>query len=191
MQPPQDRSRPNQRIGPVTDPSPDAAELLDALGEFSGGEPFNVFKALANHPPAARRTLALANHLLLEGTLDERLREIVILRVAANTASRYEWGQHDVMARPAGLDGDEIADLARPTPVAGWSDDERNLIRTVDELCDDDCVGDATWAALAARWPEAEQIELLLLVGFYRMLAGLLNSAGVEPDPGLPGWPEG
>ena len=191
MQPPRERRRPGRRIGPVTEPSPEAAELLDTLAAFSDGEPFNVFKALAHDPTGARRAVALGNRLLLEGSLDARLREIVILRVAANTASRYEWGQHDVMARSAGLDGEEVADLALPEPRGAWTDDERHLLRAVDELCDDDCVGDATWAALAERWSEPELVELLLLVGFYRMLAGFLNSAGVEADPGLPGWPEG
>jgi hypothetical protein len=28
-----------------------------------------------------------------------------------------------------------------------------------------------------------------MLIGFYRMLAGVLNAAGIQPEPGVPGWP--
>jgi alkylhydroperoxidase family enzyme len=60
-----------------------------------------------------------------------------------------------------------------------------------DELCEDDCVGDDTFAALAERWNEAELVELIVCAGFYRMVSGLLNSFGVPLDDGVPGWPEG
>ena len=28
-----------------------------------------------------------------------------------------------------------------------------------------------------------------MLVGFYRMLAGVLNAVRIQPEPGAPGWP--
>jgi 4-carboxymuconolactone decarboxylase len=53
----------------------------------------------------------------------------------------------------------------------------------------DDCASDATFAALRRRWNDAELVELVALVGFYRMVSGLLNTLGVAPEDGLPGWP--
>jgi acyl-CoA reductase-like NAD-dependent aldehyde dehydrogenase len=63
------------------------------------------------------------------------------------------------------------------------------LIAMADELAADDCVTDATWAVLAARWGAAELVELLVVAGFYRLVSGFLNSAGVQLDPGVPGFP--
>jgi hypothetical protein len=50
----------------------------------------------------------------------------------------------------------------------------------------DDCVSDETWSALAATRGEVELIELLALIGFYRMNASMLNSLGVQPEPWSP-----
>jgi hypothetical protein len=58
-----------------------------------------------------------------------------------------------------------------------------------DDLSTDDCVSDATWAALSTRWSEAELVELLVVAGFYRLVSGFLNSAGVQLDDGVPGFP--
>jgi hypothetical protein len=43
--------------------------------------------------------------------------------------------------------------------------------------------------ALTTRWSEAELVELLVLAGFYRLVSGFLNSAGVQLDDGIPGFP--
>ena len=58
-----------------------------------------------------------------------------------------------------------------------------------DDLCQEDCVSDATWAELAKTWTDAQLVELVVCAGFYRMVSGFLNSAGVQLDEGVPGWP--
>jgi hypothetical protein len=52
-------------------------------------------------------------------------------------------------------------------------------------------VSDATWQRLATRWSDEELLELLVLAGYYRLVSGLLNSAGVALEPDTPGWPSG
>jgi hypothetical protein len=60
----------------------------------------------------------------------------------------------------------------------------------VDELCTDDVVTEATWQEIAASWSEQQLLELLVLIGFYRLVSGTLNSVGIALEPGTPGWPE-
>jgi alkylhydroperoxidase family enzyme len=122
--------------------------------------------------------------------LPPREREIVILRVGWRCQSEYEFGQHTIIGRDAGLTDDEIAALAEVGAVE-WSARERALIAMCDELCRDDVVGDATWEALRQSWDEAHLLELLVLAGYYRLVSGMLNSAGVPLEPGTPGWPAG
>jgi hypothetical protein len=52
----------------------------------------------------------------------------------------------------------------------------------------DNSVSDTTWAALCATRDDQQVIEVLVLIGFYRMNAGILNSLGAQPDPGMPSF---
>jgi alkylhydroperoxidase family enzyme len=152
------------------------------------GRPLNIFRTLGHHPDLLRAFTRFGNVLLNHGTLPARSRELVVLRVGWRGGSPYEFGQHTLIGRAVGVTDDEVRRLAAPG-YDGWSDDDATLLRLADELCADDRVGDATWAALAARWSRAELLELLVLAGYYRLVCGLLNSTGVQLEPGTPGWP--
>jgi alkylhydroperoxidase family enzyme len=175
------------RIQPVTDPTPEQAEEL-AKGFTIDGKTLNIFGTLAHHPRLMRRFSVLGGAFLQGGLLPEREREIVILRVGYRCASQYEFGQHTLIGRQAGLTDDEIEALGG-AGEREWSAEDRALIDFADELCATNDVSDERWAPLAARWNEAELLELVLLAGFYRMVSGFLNTIRVELDPGVPGLP--
>jgi 4-carboxymuconolactone decarboxylase len=63
------------------------------------------------------------------------------------------------------------------------------LLRAADELVADHRLSDLTWSALSERYDDQQMIELTLLVGNYAMVAGMLNSIGVEREPGVAGFP--
>ncbi len=183
--------RPAQaRIEPVIDAGDDGrlAELL-ASTILRDGAPLNIFGTLAHHPRLLDRFNRFGGFLLNRGLVPPRERELVILRVGANARSEYEFGQHTLMGRAAGLSDHEIAALATAPSAHPWSPGDLDLIAMADELCADDCVGEATFAALAERWDTDQLIELIVVAGFYRLVSGFLNSFGVESDPGVPGWP--
>ena len=177
------------RLEPVEDPTPEQAELLEPYRTFSGGEPFNIFRTLAHHPKLFKRSMVLATGLLVKGALPPRIREIAILRVAWRSGSVYEWGQHVRIGLDSGLTQEEIDRLATDAADAGWSDAERLTVTVADELCLTVDLTDATWDAAVETWGEQDLMELIFLVGNYRMLAGFLNAARVELDDGLGGFP--
>jgi len=187
------------RFTPVTDtPNPPRIPPIDPDTELPGlppgqpglrdGRPLNIFLTLGHHPGLLQAFTRFGNVLLNRGTLPARERELVILRVGWRAGSPYEFGQHTLLGRAAGVTDDEIRRLTRPG-LDGWPDGDAALLAMVDELCADDRVGDATWAALTGRWSDAEILELLVLAGYYRLVSGLLNSTGVQLEPGTPGWP--
>lgn len=178
------------RLLPVTDPTPEQREVLERAGTRPGGRPLNIFGTMVHNRRVAVRVVRLGGAFLGKGTLPEREREVVILRVGHRASAAYEFGQHVIIGRRVGLTDDEIAALASDDSGHSWSDDDRALIAMVDELCADDCVGDATWKALAERWSEEQLVELLFLAGYYRMISGFLNSAGVALDEGVSGFPD-
>jgi 4-carboxymuconolactone decarboxylase len=180
--------RPTQpRILPVAKDSP----LITERFADRPGSVLNVSRTIANNSGVFGPWSGLARYLALEGLLPPRERELVILRVGWRARSIYEFGQHTLFGREAGLMETEIAAVAGDIRNGPWNDDEMALLEMVDELVDDDCVGDVTWGRLTQRWNPAELVELVLLIGFYRMVSSSLNSFGVELEEGVPGWPEG
>jgi len=177
------------RIEPLP-PEDTTAGQTTVGSDRNAGRPLNIFLTLAKNPPLFDVCTRFGSHLLFKGGLPAREREIVILRVGWNAQSEYEFGQHTVIGKQAGLTDDEIGRLAQ-AGIAGWDDDDAALLRLADELCEKDIVSDSTWKALTSRWDEPQLLELLMLAGYYRLVSGVLNSAGVALEPTTPGWPEG
>jgi 4-carboxymuconolactone decarboxylase len=184
--------RPAQpRIEPIDLDHVTDDELRDTLaGALTrDGRPLNIFGVLGHHPKLLKRFNLLGGFILNKGLIPERERELVILRVGWNARAVYEFGQHTVIGKRCGLSDDEIAALTKSPYEHEWSADDRALIALADDLDADDCVSDGTWMALTERWSDAELVELLVVAGFYRLVSGFLNSAGVQLDDGVPGFP--
>jgi len=176
------------RIPPLTHPSPEVAEILAKTPGDPGGTPLNIFGTLAHHPRLLKRFNVLGGLFLSRGVLPARERELVILRTGWRTNCEYEFGQHVLIGRRAGLTDEEIRRVT--DDGAGWPAGDALLIRLSDELHETRDVSDELWAALSARWDTEALLELVALAGFYGMVAGLLNAARVQRDPGVPGWPD-
>jgi 4-carboxymuconolactone decarboxylase len=173
------------RVPPLADGelSAEQEELLAALGE---NRRLHIFRTLVRHPRLYRRWSPFGGQLLQRGLLAERDRELVILRTAWRCACAYEWGQHVAIAGRAGLSADDIRRVARGPSAPGWSPDDAALLAAVDQLQDNHRISDETWKRLAQRLGDGELIELTMLAGHYALLAGALNSLGVQPEQPLP-----
>lgn len=156
---------------------------------FTLDPPLNIFATLAHNRPLSKAFRQLGSHLLLGGVLPAREREIVILRTGWRCGSEYEFGQHHTIGVSVGLTPQEVERLA-DAGIGEWDENDRALVALADELCTDDFVSEDTWRALAKRWSDSELLELLVLAGFYRMVSGMLNSAGVALEPQTPRWPD-
>jgi AhpD family alkylhydroperoxidase len=152
------------------------------IGVVTRGRPPHIFTTLGRHRGLFRRWLWFAAALMPGGKLPREETELVILRVAHNTGSEYEWAQHERMARRAGLSDEEIGRVRQGPDAAGWSKRRALLLWAADELHAGDRIGDELWAQLAQRLDEVLLIELCMLIGHYEMLAMTLNSLQVEPD---------
>jgi AhpD family alkylhydroperoxidase len=179
------------RIPPVLAPTPEQQELLAKTIRNEDGSTLGLFSTLLHHPLLLRRVTALGDTFLGSGSLPPRERELAILRVAAREGSAYEWGHHVRLGREAGVREDELAALARvlDAPHAAWSRGDREVLGFVDELLTAGEVSDTTWDALLQRYTKPQLLELTAMIGFYRMLAGVLRVAGVAADAGLPAPP--
>ena len=179
------------RIPPL-DPSEWDEETREIVGRtrgVGGGAVLQIFSTLARHPKLLKRWTVFGNHVLAKSTLPARERELAILRVAWLCRAEYEWAQHVAIARRAGVTDGEMRRVIEGAEAAGWSAADAVLLRAVDELHADSFVGEATWKALAERFGERELIDLIFCVGQYHLVAMVLNTLGVQLDPGLEGSP--
>jgi alkylhydroperoxidase family enzyme len=99
--------------------------------------------------------------------------------------AEYEWEQHVVLGRDAGLSDDDIARIAEGPDAPGWSAFDAAMLRAVDELVRDAMIADATWGVLAESLDRQQLMDLVFTVGQYNLVSMALNSFGVQPEPGL------
>ena len=176
------------RIAPLA-PDERDAQARELLGDAGapGSPASNIFTTLVRHPGLFRKWLPFGGKLLA-GKLSGRDRELLILRTGWRCRSEYEWGQHVLIGKAAGLTDEEVGRIKGGADAPGWDPFDAALLRAADELHDDCCVSDATWAVLASRYDERQLIEVPMLVGQYHLVAFTLNSLGVQRDPGVPGF---
>lgn len=140
-----------------------------------------VFVLFVRHRRLFWAWLAFAAQLMPFGSLPARDREKLILRTAWLTRCRYEWGQHVEIGLRSGLTD---ADIVAVTGEAGAAPTARDrlLLAACDELNAGVTLDEATLAALRGEFDARGITELVVLVGHYRMLAGLLNTASLPLD---------
>lgn len=154
------------------------------------GEVVNVLATLARYPKLLRAWGPFGGHILGDSSLPPREREILILRIGWLCRSAYEFGQHTLIGKAAGLEDAEIRRITEGPDAPGWSDADALLLRAVDELHGDAFISDATWNALVERYDESQLMDIVFTVGQYNLVSMALNSFGVQLDGGVPGFPD-
>lgn len=173
---------------PIRTPADDPrlAEVFSKGLTGPDGTVLNIFGTLGNHPDLLRRWMVFATHVLSKSTLSARDRELLILRTGWNCRSRYEFGQHVLIALRCDISADEIEAVKSGPDHPSWSTFDAALLRAADELHDRSSLTDATWAALSSRYSTEQLMDAVAAVGAYHLVAMFLNSFRVELDDGVP-----
>jgi 4-carboxymuconolactone decarboxylase len=141
-------------------------EMVAADGTLLG-----PFDGWLREPRSGTATGLLGRALKSEAVLPARVREIVVLLVAAHERSAFEWYAHAPAAREAGWP-DDVLDAVRRGEVPAPDDPaERTACTAAAELLRTGDLADGTWAGLLAAHGTAAAVELVTLVGYYRMIA--------------------
>lgn len=161
---------------------PLARIVAGIAGRVSESGPPNVFTTLGRHPRLFRGWLRYSAHLMPFGELPRRDTELVILRVAWQRRSAYEWHQHVPIALRIGLTADEVAGVVDDPPSSGFTERQRTLVAVSDEMLAGRPLSDDTWSAVQASLSDRETIELCLLVGHYQGLASAIGALGIQVE---------
>jgi alkylhydroperoxidase family enzyme len=156
--------------------------LVNKVGKL---EASNLFLMLMQNFRLFCSWLMFAKNIMPYGELDRRDTELIILRVAWNCRSRYEWGQHVDIGIRAGVSAEDIARVPQGAEAIGWEQRLRILMKACDEFHFDRMIAEDTWQELEEHYSPRLLIEVLMLIGHYEMLAGILNSTGLPLDTHL------
>jgi 4-carboxymuconolactone decarboxylase len=156
---------------------------------YKKGGFYNLAGTLARYPEASRRLGQVSAHVLgPTSTLSARDRELLILRTAWLCQAEYEWAQHRLIARKAGMTDEEIDRCGEGSDASGWTATEASLLRAAEDLHTDQKISDANWAALAGTYNDQQMMDIVFAVGQYTLFAMAMNSFGVPLDEGLQGF---
>ena len=158
--------------------SPQTREMLAALPQN------NVFRALAHADAAFPPLMELTASLWNDAVLDQRQRELEILRTARLVDSAYEWMHHIEVARMVGVTEEELnaIDVGR-LELASFAEPDRLLLEAVPYILDHRRSEDHVFDALRQHFSLRELVELHLVVGLYATIAGVVIDFDVELEP--------
>jgi alkylhydroperoxidase family enzyme len=159
-----------------------AAGVPAQLSELS------IFRVLLRRERLAKATSDLLLSLLFGGSLDARLRELVIMRIGWRTGSVYEWTQHWRVAVDLGVPESDLL-AVREHDVSSLGPIEQAVVRATDEALDGRRVSDATMASLRAELDDDAVLELVAAIGTWSMISTVLRSLDVPLEDGVSPWP--
>jgi alkylhydroperoxidase family enzyme len=167
---------------PYVDPATAPEEVRDLLDRLP--VKLNIFRMMAHATTDFRPLVGLGSSILGRQKLSPKLRELTILRVGALSPARYEWVQHVPIAQAVGATAAQIAALERGD-ISGDTFDptERAVLRFATEVLRDVRASDAAFAELARHLSPQEIVELIVTVGYYMLIARLLETTAVDLDP--------
>jgi 4-carboxymuconolactone decarboxylase len=164
-------------------PFVDESQASDKTREILGNTPrkLNVARMIANASDAVFQNFSrLGNSLMTRGKLNSKLREIAILRNARVCHSLYEYTQHVPIAKSVGVSDDELAAIDNWEGAKCFTEVERLVLRFTDEIARNVKGGKATLEALRKHLGAGEIVELIMAVGFWGMVARVLETTEVE-----------
>jgi len=186
-------------IKPLLPPDWDAA-VHDAVSAFPSGRDFvlsawnsgergirgmNGLGVLLRYPALAKAFLTFNNHVATGSTLSRRIRELLILRISWLRRAEYEFIQHVVLGRRAGLTDAEIERVKLAPDAQGWDSVDADLLRAVDELNEHACIQSETRERLSAHFNADQLLDIVFTVGCYDLLAMVFKTFEVELEPGV------
>ena len=151
----------------------------------------NVFRVLLHQPRLARNVNDLLLTLIFRSKLDDRLRELVIMRIGWATGSDYEWTQHWRVAREQFQMNDEDLLAVRDRRKSDrFGPAEKAVLAATDETLESGAISAATFEECRKHvGGDEELVELTASIGCWRMISQLLRSIEVPLEAGVKSWP--
>lgn len=158
--------------------------IMDTRGYVGG-----PFGPLLNSPEVGGRVARLGTYVRYENTLPGDVRELAIITTARAFDCAFEWAAHEPIAREEGVSAETVEHVASRAPLSTFSDADALVVRYARELLNDHRIADETFDAAKSRFGVQGVTDLTATIGFYSLIACVLNAFEVTPDPDAPALP--
>ncbi len=165
--------------------TPEQRKVAEVISAGPRGEVRGPYIALLHHPALAQHLQSLGEQLRWKSTLPQNLVELAVLVTARRWTCQHEWLVHEQLARKAGLDG-AIIEAIRMHREPKAEGDEALVYYFCRDAHDTGRVSDEAFEAVKARFGLEGAIELLVLSGYYTLMAMVLNTAGLPLAGNVP-----
>lgn len=163
--------------------TPDIAALSAKIRGARGGQLHDFYRALLHTPGLASSWFDFNNAVRFQTGIDDRVRELAIMRVAALTGCDYVWKVHQAQyAAPAGVTPREVEALRDWSRSDVFAAREGALLAYVDAMTRDVAVPDAVFGKLREHFSEREIVDVTVLIAAYNMHTRVLMALGISPD---------
>jgi 4-carboxymuconolactone decarboxylase len=170
---------------PLDTLTPEARAVYDRIAARRGAIR-GPFAPLMHHPMLAEPVAAVGEYLRFGSTLPGDVRELAILLTARSVSQPFEWVMHAPIALAAGLPP-EVVDAVRDGRDPGALPPRYAApARAVQHVLRFESIPGALQEALQAELGVAGVIELVVLAGYYRLIAGVLFAFDVPLPEGQP-----
>lgn len=159
-------------------------EAADAMIAGPRGFLTGSYQPILRSPGLMRPLDQVGEYVRFKCKLDLRINEMAAVMAARHWTQQYEWEAHCRWGRKFGVRQsiiDAVAEGRRPDQMAR---DEAVVYDFFTELFANNSVSDPTYARAVAEFGERGVIDLLGVVGYYTMLAMVMNVARTPAQHG-------
>jgi 4-carboxymuconolactone decarboxylase len=157
-------------------------QLIAKRGRIDG-----MYRSLLNHPELTRQVSDLGTFLRFgSGALPDALRELLILWVARELGAAYEWVKHEPVARKSGVSTAVIEAIRTHHEPTGLEDLQQAALAAAQCVLNRHSIPQVVQDELAAALGLQGVLELVVLCGFYEMIAGVIFAFDVPLPEGAP-----
>jgi 4-carboxymuconolactone decarboxylase len=156
-----------------------ADELYAEIGRM-GRPVLNLYRVLANQPPALAAFLEMSRYVRSGSALEPGLRELEILATAHELGQEYEVAHHTAAAARVGLPQAKVKAVAPGGSLETLSLRERCAVEFARQVARTRTCDDAMYERLAALFSAEEIIDLVVTTAWYHLCAVILGTIRVE-----------
>jgi 4-carboxymuconolactone decarboxylase len=163
-------------------------EQRQAVAEFKAARKADIngpFVPLLRSPEVMTRARQMGDYLRFKSVLPARLSEFVILITSREWTQQFEWNTHYRIALDAGVKPEVASALAEGRRPPQMNEEEQILYDLCFELERNRSVSDATYARAVSRFGEQGVIDAVGIVGYYTMLAMVMNTTRTPLPSGV------
>ncbi|MCE7059355.1 carboxymuconolactone decarboxylase family protein [Dyadobacter sp. CY343] len=166
---------------------PEFTKLPELVRQKFEGLPtkVNFFRMLGYSPGAFVEVIDLTNAIFKNLTISDYHKELLVLLVGARTGCDYEWEQHVSIAQAAGVSEDQFIAIAANRIDAGevFKERERVLLHFGNCIIEQGKAPGVIFNHTLEHFSVEELSDAMIVIGFYRMLSGYIQTFNLPADP--------